>query len=234
MAAPIAHIFCALSLLSDGAIEVENKSDFIIGTSFPDIRYLGVIRRGQTHVENVTWNQVKNASTSFEKGRLLHSLLDEVREKFIVKHNLYEFVPDSQFRTQVLKFYEDMLLYETIKNWSEIADSFDPILPEECAYDIKESDVKAWHDLLKQYISHKPDPYQIFLFLQRRTACIAQQESSMIKRFFIRCKGAVLNSIAYFKFKSMLKSMKKSKTLTYALNYFYRNINKFLVKTVQK
>ena len=51
MAAPIAHIFCALFLLNNNIIDVDNIQEFIIGTSFPDIRYLGVIERDTTHVK---------------------------------------------------------------------------------------------------------------------------------------------------------------------------------------
>jgi hypothetical protein len=230
MAAPIAHIFCALFLLNSGAIEVNNKSDFIVGTSFPDIRYLGVINRAQTHEENITWSAVKNASTSFEQGRLLHSLLDEEREKFIVHYNLYDCVPDSRFRTQILKFYEDMLLYETINNWPEIADCFDTIVSEERAYSIKENDLLLWHNLLKQYVSRNPGPYQIFLFLQQRTAFAVKHESNVIKKLFIQCKGAVLNRLAYLKFTLMLQELKKSKKLKAAMMYFYGNLHKFLVR----
>lgn len=63
MAAPIAHIFCALALLQQGKIKVADKQSFILGTSFPDIRYLEVIKRDQTHEKNVNWNDVINAPT---------------------------------------------------------------------------------------------------------------------------------------------------------------------------
>jgi hypothetical protein len=230
MAAPIAHIFCALFLLDSGAIEVENKSAFIVGTSFPDIRYLGVIDRDQTHVENLTWNDVKNASTSFEQGCLLHSLLDEEREKFVVKYNLYDCFPNSQFRTQILKFYEDILLYEAIKNWPEIADYFNNIFSEESVYGIKKNDLILWHNLLKQYLLHCPDVYQIFLFLQQRTTFKMQQEANIIKKFFIQCAGAVLNRMAYIKLTLMLQELKKSKKLKDGMMFFYKNIHRFLVK----
>lgn len=230
MAAPIAHIVCALALLNGGFIDVEDKSAFIIGTSFPDIRYLGVISRDQTHVKNVTWKDVKNAATSFEQGRLLHSLLDEEREKFVEHYNLYDLVSSERFRTHVLKFYEDIFLYETVKNWPEIAHYFDTVLQEESDYGIEGSDIVAWHNVLKHYVAQCPDPYQIFLFLQQRTVFAAQQESNLIKWFFIRCKGEILNRIAYFKFTLMLKELQKSKKLKDAMTFFYKNIDKLLVK----
>src|SRR5438045_2048548 len=105
-------------LLNCGAFDVTKKSDYVCGTSFPDIRYLGVIARDQTHTKNATWDDVINAPTSFEKGRVVHSLLDEARWEFVKRHHLSDhiLVPTWLYDT-VLKFYEDMLLYDLIKNW---------------------------------------------------------------------------------------------------------------------
>lgn len=230
MAAPIAHIFCALSLLSSNAIDIDNITDFIVGTSFPDIRYLGVIEREATHAHNVTWNDVTNAPTSFEKGRLLHCLLDEVREAFVVKHNLYEFIPDSPFPTQILKLYEDIILYEMIKNWADISTCFDTILPEECAYGIKNNDIKTWHKLLKRYFAQQPDTNQILLFLQQRAALAVQKETNLFKKFLMQCKNAIINRIAYFKLISILHKLKNHKKLTTSIKFFYNHVNRLLIK----
>jgi hypothetical protein len=230
MAAPIAHIFCALSLLNGNAINIDNIAHFIIGTSFPDIRYLGVIKREETHVENITWNDVINAPTPFKAGLLVHSLLDKVREAFVVKNNLYKFVPDSPFRTQILKFYEDIILYEMIKNWPDIIHYFDTILPEECAYNIKKNDIKIWHDLLKRYFLQQPDTNQILMLLQQRTTLDIQKEHNLFKKFFILCKGALINRIAYFKITSTLHKLKKYKKLNAAIKFFYKNVNTFLTE----
>lgn len=230
MAAPIAHIFCALSLLNSGALNVDNVADFIVGTSFPDIRYLGVIKRSETHEKNITWNDVINAPNSFEQGRLLHSLLDESREEFIEQHHLYDLIPDSQFRTQILKFYEDIILYGMIDNWSEIAHCFDNIPLEELDYGIENKNLKRWHNLLKDYVSKQPDANQILFFLQQRTNLDLEKEKSPFKRFIIRCKSAIINRIAYFKLRSTFNTLKKNKKLDRAIKLFYENINTLLIK----
>lgn len=230
MAAPIAHIFCALSLLSSNAITIDNVTDFIIGTSFPDIRYLRVIERDKTHVKNVTWNDVINAPNSFEKGRLLHCLLDEVREEFIEQNNLYEFIPNSPFRTQILKFYEDIILYEMIKSWPQINHYFDTIIPEEIVYDININDLKMWHNILKDYCSQQPNTNQILKFLQLRLDLSAQKENNLFKRFLMRCKGTIINRIAYFKLQSTLNDLKSRKKLNTAITFFYTHVNTFLIK----
>lgn len=230
MAATIAHIFCALSLLNSNALHVDNIAEFIIGTCFPDIRYLGVVKRTETHAKNVTWNDVINAITSFEKGRLLHSLLDEKREEFIEQSHLYDLIPDSLFRSQVLKFYEDIILYEKIHNWQEIAHYFDIILDEETNYGIAHRDLRRWHDLLKDYVLKQPDTNQILFFLKERTNISMEKEKNFFKRFFIRCRSLVINQIAYFKLKSTMNTLKENQKLKVIIESFYQNINKFLVK----
>jgi len=55
-----------------------NKSEFYIGTIFPDIRYLGVIDRAKTHFADVTLDSVLGAKTSFLAGLLFHNLVDKI------------------------------------------------------------------------------------------------------------------------------------------------------------
>lgn len=231
MAATITHIVCALSLLNNNALEVDNIKNFIIGTTFPDIRYLKVIQRKSTHIKNVRWTDIEKAVGSFEKGLLLHSRLDEVREAYIVERNLYAFIPNSPFRGHVLKFYEDILLYEMIDDWSKIADYFDTILAEEIKFNIKEEDIQTWHLLLKHYVSQKPNVSQIMEFLQEYTNIALQAEKNMFKRFFLQCKAIVINRIAYFKLRSMINNLKKNQEITDAIKFFYENIDTFLTRT---
>ena len=165
-----------------------------------------------------------------EKGRILHCLLDEVREEFIEKNNLYEFIPDSPFRTQILKFHEDIILYKMIKDWPEICHYFDNILSEESAYGINVNDLKAWHNLLKNYFSQQPNTNQILGFLQQRLTLSAQKENNLFKRFLMQCKGAIINKIAYFKLRSTLSDLKNRKKLNTAINFFYTHVNTFLIK----
>src|SRR5438552_12343909 len=110
MAAPIAHIFLALEMLTGPFSGLFNEREFIIGTSFPDIRYLNVIDREKTHLSHVTLEEILQEPDSFKAGMLFHSFVDEQREKYIVAHGFYGELPSFIFITQVLKFAEDIIL----------------------------------------------------------------------------------------------------------------------------
>ena len=154
MAAPVAHIFCALALLQSGALKVKSEKDFIIGTSFPDIRYLAKLSRKDTHTHPITWQQVKNAKTDFQAGMLFHALVDDSRIKQIeiVGEPHMPYVP--VMKTYILKLFEDILLYDRVKNWSVILSYFDDILPEELAY-VTEDQAREWHKFIQRYCSKK-------------------------------------------------------------------------------
>lgn len=228
MAAPIAHIFCALALITSGTIQVDDMRAFIIGTSFPDIRYLGVVERETTHVHNVTWNDVLNAPTSFLQGLLLHSLLDEKRESFVEEHELYAALNTKKFSTQVLKLYEDMQLYSRVDDWPQIITYFDTILPEEQTYGITTKDIEIWHALLQTYCAQQPTIEAIEFFLQQRTALTLKNEPSAFKAFYIQWSGWLKNKAALFILKNSLEKLEKQKKVKKCMNHFYDNVVQFL------
>ncbi len=230
MAAPIAHIFCALALLQQGKIKVVDKQSFILGTSFPDIRYLGVIKRDQTHEKNVNWNDVINAPTSFEAGRLLHVLLDLVREDYVQTHNLYDQFPNTPYRTHILKFFEDTLLHNKINNWQEIVCYFNTILPEEQTYNIHDRYIRIWHQLLQHYIKQPPDAKQIAWFLKQRATAIARDESNIFKRFFKNLINTIKNKAIAFKLNGIMKELEKNDIVRSEMLHFYEHITDFLIQ----
>jgi hypothetical protein len=164
MAAYITHI-ALTDKIFDKHFSDKNKAEFFIGTSFPDIRYLGVIEREKTHNKNVNLSLVKQAPSSFMSGLFFHSLVDQVREKFVKKNGLYSLLPSSPFLTQAVKIYEDQILFNKVKNWDEIIGFFSKVLPEEQSFGIKEKDLKKWHFLLQKYFQKKPNDENIRLFV---------------------------------------------------------------------
>ena len=156
MAAPVAHIFCALAILNSGALQVKSAKDFIIGTSFPDIRYIAKLQRNDTHKVPVTWTDVQNAKTSFEAGVLFHSLVDEVRIKKLEVPCLPLMPYTPSMKGYLLKCYEDLILHG--KFYDQLKKSltyFDEILPEEIASGISEKNIRAWHTFIQRYCSKK-------------------------------------------------------------------------------
>ncbi|MDR3647139.1 MAG: hypothetical protein P4L22_06370 [Candidatus Babeliales bacterium] len=152
MAAPIAHIFLAVQMLSGPFKGLYNEREFIIGTSFPDIRYLKVVERTETHFVNVKLEDIIQEKNSFKAGMIFHSFVDEQREAYVVANNLYDKIPKFRFTSQALKFAED----EILKPHFDIAkyvSYFDNILDIEMNYNISEKHIRDWHNFLQGYFN---------------------------------------------------------------------------------
>lgn len=155
MAAPITHIVLADKIF-DKYFPKNDKKQFYVGTSFPDIRYLGVIDRERTHFSHQTLKELVD-SDLFIAGAKFHSLVDEVREKYMKDKGLYPLFPESKFLTQAVKIFEDRVLYSEIENWGEIIHFFDEIQAGELKYNLSEKDIERWHSLLRNYFSQPPN-----------------------------------------------------------------------------
>ena len=154
MAGPITHIVLAMKALP--LLNVQDIQEFIVGTSFPDIRHLGSIDRGSTHDHSKVLRDVQTAPSPFAAGMLFHSLVDTVREDFMVEHGLYSKIEDLPHIVVAVKFYEDQLLYNKIKNWYEIESYFGKPLPDELVFGASKDQVSLWHKLIRNYCSEQP------------------------------------------------------------------------------
>lgn len=163
MALPITHIVLTEKII-DKFFKDKNKKDFFVGTSFPDIRYLGVIDRSKTHYSNLSINDLRS-DESFLAGLKFHSILDETREKFILENNIYSLCPESKYITQSLKFLEDEIFYDHIKDWSVYIEYFNQVLECEKSYKIKQEYIIKWHKILQKYFQYKPDSNSITNFI---------------------------------------------------------------------
>ena len=155
MAAPITHIVLTVKVF-DRYFQDKDKQEFIVGTSLPDIRYLGAIERDKSHYKNMTLKEILK-SGSFDAGLKFHSLVDEVREKYMKNNNYYSLFPKSALLTQASKVFEDRVLYGKLNNWKEIVSYFNKIYKDELNFGISESAIEKWHKLLRNYFSHKPE-----------------------------------------------------------------------------
>lgn len=154
MAAPITHIVLA-DKVYERYFPNKNKQEFFVGTSLPDIRYLRILERDETHHKNVSLKDIININ-SFDAGLVFHSLVDEVREKYMKSNKYYSLFPNLNLLTQASKVFEDRVLYDKVFNWAEIIGYFDRIYKKELDLGIKRNDVKKWHQLLKKYFIGKP------------------------------------------------------------------------------
>ncbi len=159
MATPIVHVVLTDKIFNKFFIN-RNKKDFFIGTSFPDIRYLRIIKREKTHFENVKMKDIEKEN-DFTAGLKFHSILDQIREDFIVKNNAYDLFPNSKLSTLALKLAEDRILYNNTQDWQEYIDYLNEVLVDEINFGLKADDIKKWHELLQQLFSHSPNRQSI-------------------------------------------------------------------------
>lgn len=162
MAAPIAHIFLAIQMLAGPFNGLYNEKDFIVGTSFPDIRYLKVVARTKTHFTNVTLQDILQERNSFKAGMLFHSLVDETREIYVAKNKLYEKIPHFRFSTQALKFAEDQILRSQC-DITKYHTYFDDIIDIEKTYGVDQGHINRWHTFLQDYFKTNYSGHDLML-----------------------------------------------------------------------
>ena len=122
MAAPITHIVLTDKVFNKHFSDKE-KEEFYVGTSLADIRYLGVVERDKTHFKNLSLQDVIN-DNSFDAGLKFHSLVDEVREQFMRKHDYYSLFPKSELLSQASKVLEDIIPCALAKTFKYIQTLF--------------------------------------------------------------------------------------------------------------
>ncbi len=151
MAAPIGHIYLALKLLVGPLVGV-NEQAFILGASFPDIRYAAHVPREYTHKAAVKWCDVVGEVDPFVAGMLFHSLVDEMREKHFLTHApvYFQLQRFGSIGSYLVKAAEDIVLFSCLRD-SEFVRHFDVILAQEKLFIFDESVIRAWHDSLKNY-----------------------------------------------------------------------------------
>ncbi|MDP2656381.1 MAG: hypothetical protein Q8P11_02350 [bacterium] len=181
MATPITHIALAEKVFEKHFLHFQ-RADFYIGSVFPDIRYLGVIERHQTHVFNVSLSDVTSASSAFRAGVLYHCLVDEMRERFVSGRGIYDLCPVSKFTPTAIKLFEDELYFPHVRDWQNIGSMFDTLLTEELSYDISREAIEKWHGMVKKYCKQVPTPMSVEVFAigAMQEQAIADEINSLI------------------------------------------------------
>ncbi|MBN9289212.1 MAG: hypothetical protein J0H47_14900 [Gammaproteobacteria bacterium] len=158
-AGPIMHVALGerwLALYAPQYTEDEKKL-FLLGTVFPDIRYLGVIKRSQSHFKGVTLAKVYESNSPFQRGMLFHSFVDEYREKFVrnstVEKQFVE-VP-RHLQGTFLKLVEDQIVHDR-QDWAKFRMFLSSIPEEEKIYGIDIQSLTQWHTGLTVYFTTLP------------------------------------------------------------------------------
>jgi len=208
VAAPITHIVLTEKIFNKH-FSNKNRRDFYIGTVFPDIRYLGVVDRKNTHFpfQEVDLKDVIQEKNSFITGLKFHSLVDDFRERFIKSKNIYSLIPESEYKSQTLKFLEDELNYNKVKDWNKIITFFDDILSEELDFDIKKENIKKWHNILQGYLSKKPNKESMEMI-------------AIDLQFPKEAQKGIIN---------LVEQIRPNKEIRQAIEEFYNNFESFLI-----
>lgn len=167
MAAPITHIVLAEKVFEEHFAD-KDKAKFIIGTSFPDIRYLGIIEREKTHPEIKNLEEIKSED-SFTAGLKLHGLVDILQMQFLEK-NLYEngnSLPHDYHTIFAIKYIGDLLLYDKISDWDTIQKYFDKTIEQEIEFGVSGEYAKEWHIALQSLMKRNPDQKTALTFARK-------------------------------------------------------------------
>lgn len=173
MATPITH-FILSEKIFEKKFKLYNKKDFLLWTILPDIRYLGVIKREESHFIYHSLEDIQKIKTSSSAWIRFHSLLDIKREENIIKKWIYNLIWKDFYTITALKLLEDTILYNKL-NIAEYLNYFDIWFNEKVELNIKNEEINKWNIWIKKYFSSKPSNESIkefskFINLNTETA----------------------------------------------------------------
>lgn len=157
-AAPGTHVFFAKLWLDKGNYSKSYEKDFIIGTLFPDIRYLKVISREKTHPKNLTLKDIASANNAVAAGSLFHAWLDDHREEFVINYGIYNKISEhpKKYKSRLLKIIEDELYWEHLDIEQTRKALSSKITKYEKSQGISNKHLRQWRDVLVFYFKTKP------------------------------------------------------------------------------
>lgn len=164
-AAPITHAYLTKNFFKHfPKYTKEQENEFMVGTLFPDIRYLGEVSRTDTHCEQMTLEEILAETNPFTAGVKFHCYVDIYREDLLVKQGIYDKLRERVplHVASFLKLVEDEILYEK-GSWSETCCSLISIHPGERAFGISDRTITKWHKLLTMLFISSPS-YALNLF----------------------------------------------------------------------
>jgi hypothetical protein len=150
-AGPVFHLwtgekFCDALSIPKG----QERAAILVGTEFPDIRYMAHFPRNLTHPVVLDVRDILTGKTPFEIGMRIHSWLDYTRENRISKEVYDALAPyseDQGQRVHLLKMVEEEILAD-IYDGRPCSAYFDSIHSEELAY-ADEQMIWNWHSYIQ-------------------------------------------------------------------------------------
>ena len=129
--------------------------DFYLGNLFPDIRYLNVITREESHYEVVSADLIP-LENPFIAGVYYHSLVDEFYSRFREESGIYSGYPGGRLASVAFRIAEDRYFYNKIAFIPQLLSWLSHIPPEAVQIAGSASAVETWYNILKRYLRQPP------------------------------------------------------------------------------
>jgi hypothetical protein len=167
---PLVHVYLSEKWLEENPSFIQEKDHqaFILGSVFPDIRYMGELEDHQTHLQGVELVDVCCAGDPFDAGVKFHCYIDDLRFQYIANSTIMEHLSDlpKEHMDLFLKLLEEEIILPKVDR-KKISQYFKICYEEECMI-ASEEQVKKWHALLQRYFQFKPSEILRLLSLFKR------------------------------------------------------------------
>jgi hypothetical protein len=181
MASQVAHIVYANKFFEKYDLLPDEKDEFILGTTFPDIRRIdGSIKRKDTHLNFYPIDLNFENLTPFEAGWKFHLYCDMRREEILNEYDFYSLKYTEEFFNQPAKMLEDEIIYGKYNNWEKLENYFNDAPFISNGIDVPRETFELWYSILASYIKQKPNDNTIEIFLLKQPS-IAQKAKEMVE-----------------------------------------------------
>lgn len=169
MASQITHIVYAKKLFEKYDLLPEEKDEFILGTTFPDIRRIDpTIKRKDTHLHFYPINLDFGNLTPFEAGWKFHLYCDMRREEILNQYGFYSIGHTEEFCRQPSKMLEDELVYDEYNNWEKLVNYFNDVPFISNGINVPKETFELWYSILANYLDKKPNNNSVKIFLLKQ------------------------------------------------------------------
>lgn len=145
-----------------------NKEEFILGTIFPDIRFIDdSVKRKDTHLKFYPVNLDFLGLNSFFAGWKFHLYCDMRREEILNKYDFYSLDKAVDLYGRPAKFLEDEIIYDSYDNWEKVYNYFNDLPRLEEGLPVNQDTLNLWYAIMASYIKQKPDQSQIEIVISK-------------------------------------------------------------------
>jgi len=173
LASQISHIIYAQKYFEKNDLLPEEKEEFILGCTFPDIRRIDEsIKRKDTHLHFYPIDLNFENLTPFEAGWKFHLYCDMRREEILNQHNFYSLRYTEEFCRHPAKMLEDEIIYDQHNNWEKLSEYFNNVPFVSNGINVPKETFELWYSILANYIKQKPDNNSIVNFFSKQPSLV--------------------------------------------------------------